>query len=132
MIFHMRPLFAKIKKTTSLNFSLLSLLFIIIVIFYFEQASKKDNLEPQDFTVRLNTLLYRLKPWCIDQEKVAHHESAGGEIELESYCACVVGKIDQNFRIDRFDLTSNRYRRTHPYVTIQLQSFRQHCFEEIK
>lgn len=126
------PFFSNPKKTCGLAFYLLSTFLIVAAPFYNEDSLKIVKLERQDFTVRLNALLYQLKPWCIDKERVDFHKSAMNEVDLESYCACIVGKIDQNFEIDRVDLTSDRYRRTHPYVAIQLQLFRRHCFEETR
>jgi hypothetical protein len=101
-------------------------------LFYCGPNSRIDRLEPLNFSARRDILVYRLKPWCIEQESADRYKSAVGKIELESYCACIVGKIDQNFRIDHFDPTSVPYRRAHPYATIQLQSFRQQCLDEIK
>lgn len=132
MDLHLRLLFIRIRKAKNLQFLLLCILFMIAIPIYCERSSRMAHFEPQDFTARLEILLYRLKPWCIAQEKSEIYQSTVGDTELESYCACFVGKIDENFRIDRLDLTSDRYRHSHPYVTIQLQSFRHHCSEEIK
>lgn len=130
MTSYLRLVLKRMENTGVFILALLSSISLLSLALYCEHWLISSHSEPQNFQARQHTLLYRLKPWCLTEETAYFGKSALNEIALNSYCACIVGKIDKHFQLDRFDPTADR--RRNPYFTVQLQSFRQQCLDEIR
>jgi len=110
--------------------TLLSLSSLLAITSGCEQWFVSNHFSPHRFQTRQYILVHRLKPWCLTGEAAYLGKYALIDINLDSYCACIVGKIDQHFELDIFDPTADR--RRVPFFTVKLQSFRNRCLEEIK
>jgi hypothetical protein len=90
----------------------------------------KPGLMPESFEARQSRLIEDVKPWCLAGERKVFGDFEMNEVDLQSYCACIVGQVDLNLETEGLDQIHKP--RTYPYLTVQLQSFRKRCLQEIK
>jgi hypothetical protein len=111
-------------------FVLSGVFLITLALWHSANNLSKLSLLPDNFEARQSKLVYSVKPWCLAEERKVLEDFEMNEVQLQSYCACIVGRIDHTLKTEDFDQIYEL--RTHPYVTVKLQLFRKQCAKEIR